>query len=99
MKGGAAHGRPDARVHFHVRKGDQVVVISGNDKGKTGEIKEVLKKTGRVLVSGVNLRWKHKKPTQQQPKGERTQRETPIHHSNVMLLDPKTGKGTRRRPA
>jgi large subunit ribosomal protein L24 len=90
---------PNAPRTLKVRKGDTVVVISGNDKGMTGEIKEVLTKSGRVLVAGVNLRWKHRKPSQQQPKGERVQQETSIHHSNVMLLDPKTGKGTRRRPA
>jgi large subunit ribosomal protein L24 len=82
-----------------VKKGDTVVVIAGNDKGMTGEIKEVLTKSSHVIVSGVNLRWKHRRPTQQQPKGERVQQETSIHHSNVMLLDPKTGKGTRHRPA
>jgi len=51
-----------------------------------------------VVVEGVNLRWRHRKPTQQNPQGERVQEETPIHVSNVMHLDPSTGKGTRRRP-
>lgn len=82
---------------MHVRKGDMVLVISGNDKGRTGEIKEVFNKVDRVLVDGVNLRWKHRKPTQQTPQGERVQEECPIHSSNVMLLDPETGKGTRKR--
>ena len=81
----------------HVRRGDNVVVISGNDKGKTGEVVFVDVKGDRVLVNGVNLRWKHKKPTQQEPKGERVQEECPIHASNVMLLDPETGKATRKR--
>jgi large subunit ribosomal protein L24 len=49
-------------------------------------------------VQGVNLRWKHRKPTQQQPQGERVQIEYPIHVSNVMHLDPETNKGVRRRP-
>ena len=83
---------------MHVKRGDQVVVISGNDKGKTGEVVEVLLGKGRVVVQGMNMRVKHTKPTQQSPKGERIVRESPIHASNVMLLDPKTGKGTRRRP-
>jgi large subunit ribosomal protein L24 len=82
-----------------VRKGDQVLVIAGNDKGKTGEIKQVLTGAGRVIVAGINLRWKHKKPTQQKPKGERIQEECSIHHSNVMLYDPETKKGIRKRKA
>ena len=80
-----------------IRKGDQVLVIAGNDKGKVGEIKGVVTATGRVLVAGVNLRWKHRKPTQQKPKGERVQEECSIHHSNVMLYDPQTKKGLRKR--
>lgn len=84
---------------MHVRKGDKVLVISGNDKGKQGEIKQVLRDKGRVVIEGVNLRWKHVKPTQQNPQGERVQREFPIHASNVMHLDPETGKGLRRRPS
>ncbi|MFN0241313.1 MAG: 50S ribosomal protein L24 [Planctomycetota bacterium] len=82
---------------MHVKKGDQVVVIAGNDKGKQGEIRDVLRERGRVVVNGINLRWRHKKPTQQNPKGERVQLESSIHASNVMLLDAKTGKGTRKR--
>ena len=80
-----------------VKRGDQVVFIAGNDKGKTGEVVQTLPKANRVVVEGVNMRWKHVKPTQQNPKGERVQREIPIHASNVMLLDSKTGKGTRKR--
>lgn len=83
---------------MHVRKGDAVLVIAGNDKGKQGAIKQVLREKNRVIVEGVNLRWKHKKPSQQNPKGERVQRESAIHASNVMHVDPKTGKGLRRRP-
>ncbi len=80
-----------------IKKGDTVIVISGNDKGRTGEIKRVITKKKRVLVDGVNLRWKHKRPTQQNPKGERVEEECSIHASNVMLLDAETGKGTRKR--
>ena len=83
---------------MHVRKGDKVIVVSGNDKGTTGEIREVNRNNSRVIVEGVNLRTKHVKPTQQNPKGERIQAECSIHSSNVMYLDPKTGKGVRRRP-
>lgn len=84
---------------MHVRKGDRVVVITGNDKGTVGEVTAILRKEGRVVVQGVNLRWKHRKPSQQNPKGERVQMECPIHASNVMLYDAATGKGTRKRPA
>jgi large subunit ribosomal protein L24 len=81
-----------------IKRGDNVIVIAGNDRGKTGEVKEVVREKGRVIVEGVNLRWKHRKPSQKNPKGERVQLEVGIHASNVMLLDEKTGKGTRHRP-
>ncbi len=80
-----------------IKKGDNVIVIAGNDRGKTGAIREVNREKGRVVVEGVNMRWKHRKPNQQNPKGERVQLEVAIHASNVMLLDEKTGKGVRRR--
>lgn len=83
---------------MHVRKGDTVIVIAGNDKGTTGEVVRAIPQEDRVVVEGVNLRWRHRKPTQQNPQGERVQEEAPIHVSNVMHLDPATGKGTRRRP-
>ena len=88
LRATGAHIRTQPRApvgRLHVRKGDLVRVIAGNDKGKTGEIKQALPRAGRVVVEGVNLRWRHKKPTQQTPKGERVQREMPIHASNVML--------------
>jgi large subunit ribosomal protein L24 len=81
---------------MHVRKGDNVLVIAGNDKGKTGEIKRVLRGAGRVVVEGINLRWKHKRATQKSPKGERIQEACSIHASNVMLADG-SGKRTRKR--
>ena len=83
---------------MHVRKGDQVVVLAGNDRGKRGTIQSVLRERNRVIVEGVNLRWKHKKPSQKNPKGERAQVECAIHSSNVMLIDPKTDEPVRRRP-
>jgi len=83
---------------MHVKSGDQVIVISGNDKGSTGEVVEVFRGQNRVVVQGVNIRVKHEKPTQASPQGERVEREFPIHASNVQLLDPATGKGTRKRP-
>jgi len=82
---------------MHVKRGDTVIVIAGNDKGKVGPIQSVQLERGRVIVAGVNLRWKHKRPTQQKPKGERVQEECSIHHSNVLPYDPETKKGTRKR--
>jgi large subunit ribosomal protein L24 len=83
---------------MHVNTGDQVIVIAGNNKGRTGTVLEVLRQRNRVVVEGVNMRTKHQKPTQQNPQGERVQQECAVHASNVMLLDPETGKGTRKRP-
>ena len=85
-------------MKMKIKSGDQVIVIAGNDKGKTGEVRQVLRDQNRVIVEGVNIRVKNHKPTQQNPQGERVEREQPIHASNVMLLDPNTGKGTRKRP-
>ncbi|QKK09203.1 MAG: 50S ribosomal protein L24 [Planctomycetota bacterium] len=67
----------------HVRKGDQVVVTQGSDKGKTGEVLKVIPKEDRVLVRGIALRTKHMKPTQRNPQGGIYTKETPIHLSNV----------------
>ncbi len=95
-----AHIRTQARNpvgSLHVKKGDLVLVLSGNDKGKTGEIKQALPRAGRVVVEGINMRWRHKKPTQQNPKGERVQREAPIHASNVRLSEIKA-KSTKKAP-
>ncbi len=81
---------------IRVRKGDRVLVIAGNDKGKTGQVVRVQREAERVVVEGINLRWKHKRPTQQSPKGERVQEACSIHASNVMPLDA-SGKPTRKR--
>jgi large subunit ribosomal protein L24 len=84
---------------MHVKKGDTVLVISGNDKGKTGEVKQALPRKGRVVVEGINLRWRHSRPSQQNPKGERVQSEAPIHASNVKRVEPAggAGKGGRKK--
>ena len=86
------------RPKTKIKTGDQVIVIAGNDKGRTGEVKMINRDDQRVLVEGVTIRTKNLKPTQPNPQGERIEREFPIHISNVMLLDPETGKGTRKRP-
>ena len=80
---------------MHVKKGDKVMVISGKDKGKTGVILSALPKKDRVLVEGVNIVKKHSKPSQMNPQGGIISQEAPIHVSNVMPLDPKTGEPTR----
>ena len=76
-------------------KGDTVIVIAGRDKGKTGVIQKVIPESNRVVVENVNLRKKHKKPTQQNPDGGILEIYATIDASNVMLLDPKTKKPTR----
>ena len=78
-----------------IKKGDKVMVISGKDKGKTGVILSALPKKDRVLVEGVNIVKKHSKPSQMNPQGGIISQEAPIHVSNVMPLDPKTGEPTR----
>jgi len=75
--------------------GDQVVVISGKDKGKKGRVTKVIKDRNLVVVEGVNLVTKHEKPNQRNQEGGRFQREAPIDASKVMPIDPTTGKGTR----
>lgn len=80
---------------MHVKKGDKVVVISGKDKGKQGNILEAYPKNNRVLVEGVNIVKKHSKPSQLNPQGGIISKEAAIHVSNVMPLDPKSGTPTR----
>ena len=77
-----------------VKKGDRVVVTTGRDKGKTGEVLGVMPKDGRVLVQGVNMIKRHTRASQTQ-QGGIIEREAPLHLSNVMLADPKTGEPTR----
>ena len=82
---------------MRVKKGDTVVVIAGKDKGKKGTVTKVFTKTNKVLVEGVNVITKHQKPTAVNPQGGIINKEAPIHISNVMPVDPETGKGTRVR--
>jgi large subunit ribosomal protein L24 len=82
---------------LRIKRGDVVVVRSGADKGKTGKVLRVELATGRVVVEGVNLQYKHMKRTQQNPKGGRVRREGPIAGSKVMLWSEKLGKGQRFR--
>ena len=80
-----------------IRKGDSVVVLSGKDKGKTGDVVRAMPKDGKVIVSGVNIAVRHRKPTQLNPQGGLERREAPLHVSKVAIADPKTGKATRVR--
>ncbi|NTV98822.1 MAG: 50S ribosomal protein L24 [Chlorobiaceae bacterium] len=68
---------------MHVKKNDNVLVISGNDKGKSGKILKVFPQKSRVIVEGVNIRKRHMRPTQSRPQGAIIEREFPIHASNV----------------
>jgi large subunit ribosomal protein L24 len=80
-----------------IKKGDKVVILSGKDKGKHGEVTKSLPKEGKVIVAGVNIITRHRKPTQVNPQGGLERAEAPLHVSKVALEDPKTGKPTRVR--
>ena len=80
-----------------IRKGDKVVVLSGKDKGRTGEVVKAMPKDGKVIVSGINVHARHRKPSQTNPQGGIERKEAPLHVSNVAIADPKTGKPTRVR--
>ncbi len=82
---------------MRIVKGDKVVVISGNNKGDTGEVLKIISKSGRVIVKGLNMVKRHTKPTQKNPQGGIVEKEAPLNDSNVMLWDDKAGKGTRVR--
>jgi large subunit ribosomal protein L24 len=88
--------QPKPRLKLHVTKGDMVQVVSGDDKGKRARVLRVNPKTGRVTLEGVNVVTRHKKATQTTEAGK-VQFPAPIHHSKVMLLDPKCGEPTRVR--
>ncbi len=83
------------RRKFHIKKGDVVVVIAGNSKGQQGRVLEVDTKNERAIVEGVNLISKHTKPNAQNPNGGIIKKEGSIHISNLLPLDPKTGKPSR----
>ena len=84
-----------SRFKFHVKKGDQVEVISGNFRGSSGKVIEVLPKKHRVLVEGVRLIKKHLRKSQDNPTGKISEREGPIHISNVRLIEEK-GKSDKK---
>lgn len=80
---------------LHIKKGDNVVVIAGDNKGKKGRVLEIITKSDRALVEGVNIMKKHTKPNAKTPQGGIVEKEAPVHISNLMVVDAKTGKATR----
>jgi len=78
-----------------IRKNDNVMVIAGNSRGKSGKVLKVYPEKQRVIIEGVNIMKRHSRPSQKNPQGGIVQREAPIHVSNVMLMDPKTNEVTR----
>jgi len=86
-----------ARAHMPVVRGDQVMVVRGDDKGKRGEVIRVYPKKGRITVKGINIVKKHRKARSAEEQSGIIEMEAPIHVSNVMLIDPKDGVPTRTR--
>ena len=85
------------RVKMPVTRGDTVRVMRGEDKGKEGKILRVYTKTGRITVEGINIVKRHRKARRAEEQSQIMEMPAPIHHSNVMLLDPKSGAPTRLR--
>lgn len=71
----------------HIKSGDEVVVLSGSESGKRGKVMQVLRKDGRAIIEGINLRKKHQKKTKDNPQGSIIEREAPLHMSNLMRAD------------
>jgi large subunit ribosomal protein L24 len=82
-------------MKFHIKKGDKVTVLAGDSKGQTGEVREIDTKKNRAIVIGVNMMSKHAKASSKYPQGGIIKMEGPIHISNLMLIDPASGKPTR----
>jgi len=96
-KNAARHAGNAERSTLPMSKGDTVRVVRGDDKGKEGKILRVFPKTGRVVVEGMNIVKRHRKARSAEEQGGIIDFPAPIHHSNVMLLDPKSGEPTRVR--
>ena len=93
----ARHAENAKRMKLHVSKGDTVRVMRGDDKGKEGKVLRVFPKTGRVTIEGINIVKKHRKARRAEEQSGIIEMPAPVHHSNVMLLDPKSGRPTRLR--
>ncbi len=83
-----------SKAKLKIKKGDKVVILTGRDRGKKGEILKILREKNRVVVQGINMATHHKRPTQTSPGGIE-KKEMSLHISNVALADPKTGKPSR----
>jgi large subunit ribosomal protein L24 len=91
------HAHNVEREAIHVVKGDRVRVVRGDDKGKEGKVLRVFPKTGRITIEGVNIVKKHRKARRAEEESQIMEMPAPVHASNVMLLDPKSGEPTRVR--
>jgi len=80
---------------MHIKAGDTVQVVAGDDRGKRGKVLKVFRKEGKILVEGINRTKKHVKPNRRNPQGGQLSKELPIDASNAMLIDPSTNKPTR----
>lgn len=80
-----------------IRKDDNVIVVSGKDRGKTGKVVRAFPKDNKVIIAGINMLKVHQRAKQNKTKGEVIEKAMPLNVSNVMLIDPKTNKATRKR--
>ncbi len=87
--------KKNAKPKLHIRKGDTVKVLAGDDRGKTGKVLEVVLDKNRAIVEGINIVTKHTKPSAGKPEGGIKKTEASMHVSNLMLIDPASGKPTR----
>ena len=87
--------KKNTQPKLHIKKGDRVKVLSGNDKGKQGEVLEMIPEKRKAFVEGINIITKHVKPSADKPEGGIEKTEAPIHVSNLMLVDPATGEPTK----
>ena len=89
------HKKSHLTSKLHIKKGDNVKVLSGNHRNKQGKVLQVFPRDYQAIVAGISIVHKHKKPTSQNPKGSIEKKEAPIHISKLMLIDPATGQPTR----
>jgi large subunit ribosomal protein L24 len=87
--------KKNSKAKLHIKKGDTVKILAGDDRGKTGKILEVLTDQNRAIVEGINIVTKHTKPSAGKPEGGIKKTEASLHVSNLMLIDPAIGKATR----
>jgi len=87
--------KKNSKPKLHIRKGDTVKVLAGDDRGKTGKVLEVVLDKNRAVVEGINIVTKHTKPSAGKPEGGIKKTEAGLHVSNLMLIDPATGAATR----